>query len=103
MKETTVVEKEEKETEDKTQTDREVDYIVLGIFVLNASICWIIQSTVCIYLCRVYLSWLFKSYDVWYVSTLLWSCVSFVFIRLNIYTSRYSFRISKIYSFSLSS
>ena len=39
MKETTVVEKEEKETEDKTQTDREVDYIVLGIFVLNASIC----------------------------------------------------------------
>ena len=37
MKETTVVEKEEKETEDKTQTDREVDYIVLGIFVLNAS------------------------------------------------------------------
>jgi len=36
MKETTVVEKEEKETEDKTQTDREVDYIVLGIFVLNA-------------------------------------------------------------------
>jgi len=41
MKETTVVEKEEKETEDKTQTDREVDYIVLGIFCFECgwSIC----------------------------------------------------------------